>query len=70
MDYNTIISDTLKITRERARLVEGYLRLQYSTLDHLSRVDIRREYRKGGISATIDADVSAAIRLADSLAIR
>jgi GNAT superfamily N-acetyltransferase len=70
VDYNSIIRDTLKVTPERARLVEAYLRLQYSTLDHLSRVDIRREYRSGGIGATIDADVEAAIRLADSYGCR
>ena len=70
MDYNQIIRETLKVTPQRARLVEGYLRLQYSTLDHLSRVDIRREYTRGGIGATIDADVKAAIRLADSYGCR
>jgi hypothetical protein len=63
---NSVIAETLKITPERARLVEAFLRLQYSTLDALSRADIRREYRSGGICGAIDADIHQALRLADS----
>lgn len=60
------IAETLKISQERAVLVEAYLRLQYGTIGQLSRVDIVREYRSGGISATIDADLPAALQLAKS----
>lgn len=67
--YTVTIAETLKVTKDRARLVEAYLRLQYGTLDALSRMDFCREYRRGGISAAIDADVNGAIRLADSYAI-
>ncbi len=63
--YTEIIQRTLSVTAERARLVEAYLRLQYGTLDRLSRADIRREYRHG-ISGAIDADVEGSIRLAES----
>lgn len=66
MAYEQVLADTLKIAPERAALVEGYLRLQYKTLDHLSRADFRREYTKGGISAAIDADPAAAVQLARS----
>lgn len=68
--YNDIIRRTLKITPERARLVEAYLRLDYGTLDHLSNVEIRREYHVGGISAAIDADVDGALKLAESLGLK
>ena len=68
--YQTILAETLKITPERAVLVEAYLRLQYSTLGHLSRADFRREYTRGGISATIDADVEQAIGLAKSFGLQ
>ena len=64
--YNDIIRDTLHVNANRASLVEAYLRLQYGTLDALSRVDIRREYSTNGISDAIDADVEGAIRLAKS----
>ena len=67
--YTQTISQTLKITPQRARLVEAYLRLQYSTLDHLSRLDFVREYHNGGISKAIDANIDGAIQLADSFAI-
>lgn len=65
--YQTIIADILKITPQRAVLVEAYLRLQYGTLDHLSRAAIWHEYTHGGISATIDADPDQAVRLARSI---
>lgn len=64
--YQQIIATTLQIAPARARLVEGYLRLQYKTLDHLSREDIRREYVEGGIAATIDDDPAMADRLAST----
>ena len=63
-------ADTLKITPQRAVLVEAYLRLQYSTLGHLSRIDFRREYTKGGISDAIDADPEEAIALAKSFGLQ
>ena len=68
--YQTILAETLKITPERAVLVEAYLRLQYSTLGHLSRADFLSEYTRGGISATIDADVEQAIGLAKSFGLQ
>lgn len=66
MAYQTVIAETLKIAPARARLVEGYLRLQYGTLSHLSREDITHEYCRRGISTAIDADVDGAIKLAAS----
>ena len=62
---SSMIAETLKISPERATLVEAYLRLEHGTLDHLSRVDVRREYARG-ISATIDANLEQAIALARS----
>lgn len=68
--YKTILEETLKITPDRAILVESYLRLQYGTLDNLSRADFQREYAIGGISDAIDADVDQAIRLAQSFGLK
>lgn len=67
--YGRVLAETLKITTERARLVEAYLRLQFGTLSHLSREDFRHEYTDGGISDTIDADTRQAIALAESFGI-
>lgn len=64
--YQDIIASALGITHDRAILVEAYLRLQYSTLGNLSEHDMRREYTRGGISATIDADPAQARSLARS----
>lgn len=64
------IADILKIGQERAVLVEAHLRLQYGTIGQLSRADIQREYRSGGISATIDANPTAAVELAESFGLR
>ena len=64
--YARVLAETLKITPERARLVEAYLRLAYKTLDHLSRSDFRHEYTKRGISDAIDADPAQAEALAKS----
>lgn len=64
--YNALIADTLKITPERARLVEAYLRLDHGTLDALSPDDITREYFHGGITTAIDANPKGARALADS----
>ena len=66
MSYNDIIRSTLKITPERARLVEAYLRMEYGTLNHLSARDIRRNYYHGGISYAIDANLDGALKLAES----
>lgn len=63
--YQQVLADTLKISPQRAVLVEAYLRLQYSTLGHLSRADFRHEYTRG-ISDTIDADPESARALAAS----
>lgn len=68
--YSNVIADTLKISAERAVLVESFLRLQYSTLGHLSRADFRHEYTRGGISAAIDADPKGAIALAKSFGLQ
>lgn len=59
--YTTTIADVLRIGKQRAMLVEAYLRLKYSTLCHLSRDDISREYTDGGISGAIDADPAGAV---------
>ena len=67
--YQELIASTLKITKERAILVEAYLRLQYGALDSLSRIDIRREYRTG-ISEAIDADVESALKLAETFGLK
>ena len=64
--YQAVLAETLKITPDRALLVEAYLRLQYSTLDHLSRADFRQEYKRGGICTAIDADPAGAVLLAKS----
>ena len=66
--YNSLIAKTLKITPQRASLVEGYLRLKHGgTLDSISAAAIRRAYQgRKGIGAQIDADWQAAVKLADS----
>lgn len=64
--YQQVLADTLHISPARAVLVEAYLRLQYSTLGHLSRADFRHEYTHGGISEAIDADPESARALAAS----
>lgn len=64
--YQKVLADTLHISPARAVLVEAYLRLQYSTLWHLSRADFRHEYTRGGISEAIDADPESARALAAS----
>ena len=64
--YQKVLSETLSVSPERALLVEGYLRLQYGTLDHLSMEDFRREYTSGGISRSIDEDPALAADLAKS----
>lgn len=60
--YNRIICETLGINKNRARLVEAYLRLRFGVLDALSREDIRTEY--GIIGEAIDADPIGAESLA------
>lgn len=67
--YTTTIADVLRVGKQRAMLVEAYLRLRYSTLCHLSRDDISREYTDGGISGAIDADPAGAVALAQSYGI-
>lgn len=68
MNYNDLIAQTLHITPQRASLVEAYLRLDYGALDSMSRLDIRRAYMFN-IRATIDADVNAAMKLAESFGV-
>lgn len=68
--YNQIISEVLNVTPARARLVEAFLRLQYGTLDALSRDRILSEYTAGGISEAIDEDAALVERLADSYGLR
>lgn len=67
--YTPTVSRILGIPESEARLVVGYLRLQYGTLDHLSQERIRFEYLDGGpdgsIKDTIEADRKGAERLAD-----
>ena len=62
---NTIIAKTLNIAADRARLVEGYLRLEHRTLGSLSAAQIRKAYRSE-ISDTIDCDPAMAERVAAS----
>jgi len=59
------IAKTLNISADRARLVAGYLRLTYRTLDGLSAAKICSEYYQE-ISSTIDADPGMADRVASS----
>jgi hypothetical protein len=59
-------AEILNISLERARMVEGYLYLQYGRISHLTRRDIRREYNSGGISNVIDLDPKQADWLAGS----
>jgi hypothetical protein len=63
--YRDVIVRTCRVTPQRATLVEAWLLLQHGTLDHLSRVEIKRAYDRG-ISQAIDADVEQSIRLAQS----
>lgn len=63
--YNARICAALGITPERARLVEGFLRLERRGLDSLNDNAIRREYACG-ISEAIDSDPAVAERLAAS----
>lgn len=46
--WNAILTRILSISAERARLVEGYLRSEYRTLDNLSAQQIRNEYAEIG----------------------
>lgn len=48
-----------------ARLIEAWMRLQYGTLDHLSRTDFAREIAIA--IACIDEDPKASRELADSI---
>ena len=58
------ISRILGVSPERARLVNGFLRCEYRTLDHLSAQQIRTAYVE--IAECIDADPVMADRLAAS----
>jgi hypothetical protein len=62
---NQTIARILNITTDRARLVEGYLRLTYRSLGSLSAEQIEDEYRND-ISAVIDADPAMADFIAGS----
>ena len=44
--YTHLIIDLTKCTPEEAPLVEGFLRVTYSTLDGLDRATFRREGKK------------------------
>lgn len=61
------IARILGIPADRARLVEGYLRLEHRTLNSLSAAQIRTAYSE--ISATIDEDPAMADRVAVSFSI-
>lgn len=61
------IARILDITADRARLVRGYLQMEYRTLDSLSAAQIKRGYRE--IGPTIDADPVMAERIAQSFGI-
>ena len=41
--YSKVIKKELKGRKYDPRHIEGYMRLQYSTLDHLSLEDFKRE---------------------------
>lgn len=68
MHYNDTIAQTLHITPQRASLVEAFLRLEHGTLDSLSRADIRMAY-VNWIQQDIDADVNAAMKLAETFGV-
>jgi hypothetical protein len=61
----TSIANILGIAADRARLVVGYLRSEYRTLDGISRQQIRADYGSW-IGATIDANIAMADQLAAS----
>lgn len=60
--YAQIIVETTKCAPEEAPLVEGFLRVTYSTLDGLDRATFRREGKK--CLAAVRADP----KLAESVA--
>ncbi len=62
--YTQIIIDTTKCTPEEAPLVEGLLRVTYSTLDALDRKTFRREGKK--CLAEVRADPKMAADVARS----
>jgi hypothetical protein len=64
--YGQLISEFLNGRDYDPRHIEGYMRLQYGTLDHLSREDFKREVEIG--VACINQDGAAkSERLAQSI---
>ena len=63
--YVATVSAALGIAADRARLVVGYLRCEYRTLDGLSRQQILADYGSW-IGAAIDANPAMAAQLAAS----
>lgn len=61
----TTIANILDIAADRSRLVVGYLRSEYRTLDAISPAQIRKDYR-GWIDEAINADPAMADQLAAS----
>lgn len=66
--YRDLISKTLSISTDEARLVEGFLRSEHGTLDALSVLQIRDAYIDE-IKDFIAADRSMARRIADAMGI-
>ena len=53
MSYNRTIQTLCGVDEKTARHIEAYLRLQYGTLDALSRERIVFEYENGGSEGSI-----------------
>lgn len=66
--YITTIANILGIATDRSRLVVGYLRSEYRTLDAIGPAQIRKDYRDW-INETINADPAMADQLAASYGI-
>lgn len=68
--YNQTIQEVCGVDANTARMVEAYLRLQYSTLDSLTRYQMRFEYLNGGahgsIKQAIELDRNGSMELAES----
>ena len=56
--YQNLIIELTKCTPEEAPLVEGFMRVTYSTLDGLDRKTFRREAKKGLETARQDPDLA------------
>lgn len=54
--YRKLIIELSKCTTEEARLVEGYMRLEFGTLDHLTRAQFKKAAKEGYKMVCLDPD--------------